>query len=128
MKRLVNISLCVFITLSLILSIAFIVIEGRLLFSGDYLVYNTPFNGFIRYLFRFLLALFVLGKSILDYVYLNKQGSIKEYLFYSDIGLIYASIVVLLNSTNYVGVILLTLTSVIALIKLLKYKLEKQSK
>ena len=38
------------------LSLIFVIIEGRLLFSGDWLLYERPFIGCMQYLIRFLLA------------------------------------------------------------------------
>ena len=36
--------------ISLVLSLAFLVIEGRLIFSQDWIIYESPINGLIRYL------------------------------------------------------------------------------
>ena len=117
MKTITNIFLCLFISISLILSLAFIVIEGRLLFSGDWLIYHNPINGFIRYLLRFLLALFVFVKGIIEFTNLNKNNKTKEFLIYSDIGLFLAAVVIYITSTNFVGVIILPLATMIVLIK-----------
>ena len=54
MSKLFRVLVYIFSSLAILLSLAFIFIEGRLLFSGDYLVYDSPFNGFIRYFFKFL--------------------------------------------------------------------------
>ena len=53
---------CVFLLLSgsfliIFLSIIFVFIEGRLLFSGDWFLYERPWLGGMQYLFRFLLAI-----------------------------------------------------------------------
>lgn len=117
MKTITNIFLCLFVSISLILSLAFIVIEGRLLFSGDWLIYNNPLNGFIRYLLRFLLALFVFVKGIIEFTNLNQNNKTKEFLIYSDIGLFLAAVVIYITSTNFVGVIILPLATIIVLIK-----------
>ena len=121
MKTITNIFLCLFVSISLILSLAFIVIEGRLLFSGDWLIYNNPLNGFIRYLFRFLLALFVLIKGIIEFKNLNKYTNIQEYLFFSDLGLFLAAVVIYITSTNYVGVVILSIATLITVIKGVKF-------
>ena len=39
------------------LSLLFVIIEGRLLFSGDWLLYERPWIGGIQYLLRFLMAI-----------------------------------------------------------------------
>ena len=121
MKTITNIFLCLFVSISLILSLAFIVIEGRLLFSGDWLIYNNPLNGFIRYLFRFLLALFVLIKGIIEFKNLNEYTNIQEYLFFSDLGLFLAAVVIYITSTNYVGVVILSIATLITVIKGVKF-------
>lgn len=38
-------------------ALAFVIIEGRLLFSGDWLLHEVPFFAFLRYFARFSLAL-----------------------------------------------------------------------
>ena len=121
MKTITNIFLCLFVSISLILSLAFIVIEGRLLFSGDWLIYNNPLNGFIRYLLRFLLALFVFVKGIIEFKNLNKYTNIQEYLFFSDLGLFLAAVVIYITSTNYVGVVILSIATLITVIKGVKF-------
>jgi hypothetical protein len=121
MKTITNIFLCLFVSISLILSLAFIVIEGRLLFSGDWLIYNNPLNGFIRYLFRLLLALFVLIKGIIEFKNLNEYTNIQEYLFFSDLGLFLAAVVIYITSTNYVGVVILSIATLITVIKGVKF-------
>ena len=121
MKTITNIFLCLFVSISLILSLAFIVIEGRLLFSGDWLIYNNPLNGFIRYLLRFLLALFVFVKGIIEFKNLNEYTNIQEYLFFSDLGLFLAAVVIYITSTNYVGVVILSIATLITVIKGVKF-------
>ena len=38
-------------------ALAFVIIEGRLLFSGDWLLHEMPFFAFLQYFSRFALAL-----------------------------------------------------------------------
>ena len=40
-----------------LVALAFVIIEGRLLFSGDWLLHEVPFFAFLRYFARFTLAL-----------------------------------------------------------------------
>ena len=113
MSKFCRVLVYIFSSIIIILSLAFIFIEGRLVFSGDYLVYDSPFNGFVRYFFRLLLALLVLGKSILEFTKIGKNGMLKEYLFYGDISLLLMSIIVLIFSTNYVGLVCILLSVLI---------------
>lgn len=127
MNKLFKILLVIISSLMMILSLVFIVIEGRLLFSGDWIIYDSPFNGFIRYLCRLLLSMLVFVKSLLEVIYINKKHIIKEYLFYGDISLVVMSIIILIFSTNYVGLICLIVSIVGLIIKIMyrKNDLEK---
>ena len=113
MSKFCRVLVYIFSSIIIILSLAFIFIEGRLVFSGDYLVYDSSFNGFVRYFFRLLLALLVLGKSIMEFTKIGKNGMLKEYLFYGDISLLLMSIIVLIFSTNYVGLVCILLSVLI---------------
>ena len=127
MNKLFKILLVIISSIIMILSLAFIVIEGRLLFSGDWLIYDNPFNGFIRYLCRLLIAIFAFTKSLLEVIYINKKHSIKEYLYYGDISLVLMSLSILVFSTNYVGLVCIIVSILGLLIKLIynKNNLEK---
>lgn len=113
MSKFCRVLVYIFSSIIIILSLAFIFIEGRLVFSGDYLVYDSPFNGFVRYFFRLLLAFLVFGKSVLEFTKIGKNGMLKEYLFYGDISLLLMSIIILIFSTNYVGLICILLSVLI---------------
>lgn len=122
MNKLFKVLLVIISSIIMILSLAFIVIEGRLLFSGDWLIYDSPFFGCIRYLGRLLLSAFAFTKCLLEIIYINKEHKLKEYLGYADIGLVIMSVVILIFSTNYVGVVCIVLSFVNFIIKLIKYK------
>ena len=113
MSKFCRVLVYIFSSIIIILSLAFIIIEVRLVFSGDYLVYDSPFNGFVRYFFRLLLAFLVLGKSVLEFTKIGKNGMLKEYLFYGDISLLLMSIIILIFSTNYVGLVCILLSVLI---------------
>ena len=119
MKNLFKVLLIIVSSIIMILSLAFIFIEGRLLFSGDWIVYDNPFNGMIRYLCRLLLSIFAFIKSLLEIIYINKEHKMKEYLWYTDISLIVISIIVLLFSTNFVGLVCIVLATINFVIKLI---------
>lgn len=125
MSKVLNISRIVISILIMILSLIFIFIEGRIILSGDFLVYDSVFNAFIRYLFR--LALSVLSFVIGFYEIKNikkKDKKISEYLMYGSVSLVIISIVVIIFSTNYVGIILLSLSILFLLNKYLLYKVK----
>ena len=122
MNKLFKVLLVIISSIIMILSLAFIVIEGRLLFSGDWLIYDSPLLGCIRYLGRLLLSVFAFTKCLLEIIYINKEHKLKEYLGYADIGLVVMSVVILIFSTNYVGLVCIVLSFVNFIIKLIKYK------
>ena len=125
MSKLFKVLLVIISSIIMILSLAFIVIEGRLLFSGDWLIYDSPFNGFIRYLCRLLIAIFAFTKSLLEVIYINKKHSIKDYLYYGDISLVLMSLSILVFSTNYVGIICTVLANLLLLVKFVNFKVNK---
>ena len=122
MNRLFKVLLVIISSIIMILSLLFIVIVGRFLFSGDWLIYDGAFFGVFRYLCRLLLSIFVFIKSLLEVIYINKKHSIKEYLSYGDIALVVMSIVILIFSTNYVGVICLILSGLNLFVRKLIFK------
>ena len=125
MNKLFKVLLVIISSIIMILSLAFIVIEGRLLFSGDWLIYDNPFNGFIRYLCRLLIAIFAFTKSLLEVIYINKEHSIKEYLLYGDISLVLMSLSILVFSSNYIGIICTVLANLLLLVKFVNFKVNK---
>ena len=66
--------------LTILLSIVFIVIEGRTLFRCDWQLYENTVDGFIRYLFRLLISNYALFIGIFTYFVLRKK-QIDEILF-----------------------------------------------
>ena len=125
MNKLFKVLLVIISSIIMILSLAFIVIEGRLLFSGDWLIYDSPFFGCIRYLGRLLLSVFAFTKCLLEIIYINKEHKLKEYLGYADIGLVVMSVVILIFLTNCVGFICIFLATLNILIKFLSIKIIK---
>lgn len=120
MKKLFKILIVFLSSIIMLFAFAFIFIEGRLLFSGDWLVYDSPIMGFIRYLSRLLIAIGVFMKSLLEIIYINKDKKIKEYLWYLDIAYILIAICVIAFSANYVGIICIALACINFAIKFLE--------
>ena len=123
MNKLFEVLILVISSIIMIFSLAFIVIEARLIFSLDWLAYDSPFMGCIRYLSRLIIALFVFSKSLLEITNINKENNkVKEYLYYFDFIYVLISIVIIFNSTNYVGIICVVLASINLLIKFISKK------
>ena len=111
-----NILFILLLILVLILSFAFIFIEGRLLISLDWIVYDSPEIGFIRYFFRLLLAIYVFITTILGLINLKKKNNILDkYLLIFNISQVIMSIILLIFVPNFLGEIALTLLIIILL-------------
>ena len=124
MRKLLNIAIGFFTVFILIFSILFIIIEGRLVFSGDWKVYDNVINGLIRHLLRLILSLLVFGISIVELVNLKLQKeNLFYYLVYFDLGLIIMSLITLIFAANYIGIICVIFMFLITLLKLYYYVL-----
>lgn len=98
--------------LVIVFSLYFLVIEGRSLFSGDWLLYENTLSGFIRYFFRFLLSIYSLVLSISTYFILRKkydQTSISNAFHLGVIALFISCIIVGIFSSNYLDYLLFIL-------------------
>lgn len=125
MSKVLSISRIFISTLIIILSLAFIFIEARLILAGDFLIYDNAFNGFIRYFFRLILSILSLLVALYEIINIKKKDEkIKEYLMYGSVSLVIMSIVCIFFITNYVGVILLGLSSLLLLNKFLLIKVK----
>ncbi len=118
MRKIINVFLIFFCVISIVLALAFLVIEGRLLFAGDWIVYDNALNGLVRYLLRFMLALFVLFSVVCEIINLKKQNqTLSAYLFFAFLSLVFLSIVLCVFATNFVGVICLALSTILCVLK-----------
>ena len=126
MKKILNILLCFICSIIIILSLAVIFIEGRLLISLDWSIYDNPINGFIRYLFRLIIACFSLTVALLEIINIFKKFNFSIVLLFLDISLMLSCIIILLFSTNYVGLVCLTLSTLLLLFKTLLTILNKK--
>ena len=106
MKILVNILLGFINFIVIILSLAFIIIEARLLISLDFLIYDNIINGFIRYFLRAIIAMYVFVTAIFVYINMIKEKEkISKLLLISILSIFIVSIILLFTTTNYVGFI-----------------------
>ena len=124
MSKVLSISRIIISTLIIILSIVFIFIEARLILAGDYLIYDNALNGFIRYLFRLILSILSFIVALFEIINIKKKDEkIKEYLMYGSVSLVVMSLTIIFFSTNYVGIVLLSLSSLLLLNKVLLIKI-----
>lgn len=121
MKKLLNVLLIIFSVIASILSLVFIVLEVRLLFSLDWTIYDNVFNGMIRYLFRLLLSIFVLLVCLANIINLKfKKTSLEILLMFSIVSIFISSIIISIFASNYVGLVCVLLSFIILSIKTTK--------
>lgn len=124
MKKLLNVLLIILFSIVSVLALAFIFIEGRLVLSLEWKVYDNPMNGLVRYLFRLLIAIYCLVVSILEIINIKKKNKVLEsYLVVFDISFVVISLVVLVYATNYINLICIVLALLILIVKYLKVRL-----
>lgn len=120
MKKVFNVITGIFSAIILLLSVVFIVIEGRLLFCGDWVIYDNAAAGFFKYFFRLVLALFAATHSIFEYINMKKKNDkITHYLFIGNFVLVIMGMVLVFTATNMVGEIGLLIAMVTLLVKVL---------
>ncbi len=107
MKKAANIILCIVSSIIAILSIAFLVIEGRLLLSFDWALHEHEFLGFIQYLARVGLSVLCLSASVSSIVYMNRKAFIFE-----GFCLLAVAIAISISATNGIGLYMIIAASV----------------
>lgn len=85
-----------------IISLAFTIIEGRLLLSFDWSLHEQGLLGFVQYLARLGIAVLCLATSISSIVYINK----KDFIF-EGCCMLTVAIAIAINATNGVGLYLI---------------------
>ena len=117
MKKVLNIFNVIISSIVLLLSLIFIFIEGRLLFSGDWLIYDNVILGMFKYLFRLIIAISAGMYSILTFINIKKKSSIlTNFLFMLSVCLFIVSIFMIVYTANYVDKISIIIASIILLI------------
>ena len=117
MKKVLNIFNVIISSIVLLLSLIFIFIEGRLLFSGDWLIYDNVILGMFKYLFRLIIAIFVGMYSILTFINIKKKsGILTNFLFMLSVCLFIVSTFMIIYTANYVDKISIIIASIILLI------------
>ena len=106
MKKISKVFLKVVSSIILLVSLVMIIVYLRLLFSGDYIIYDSPINGFIRYFFRFILALLFCTMAIIEiFTKLQKYNFINKNINFLELSLFIVSIFILIYGTNYIGIL-----------------------
>ena len=93
-----------------IISLVMMFVYGRLIVCKDFMIYDSPLNGFIRYFLRFVLSGLYLFMSIIEILSLDKKSIfIKKNHYFFEVLLLISSVIILVFSTNYIGIISLLL-------------------
>lgn len=121
MKKAANVILGIVSVIIAILSLAFLVIEGRLLLSFDWTLHEHEFLGFIQYLARVGLSLLCLATSISSLVYMVRKTFIFEGLC-----LLAVAAAISISATNGVGLYMIIAASVYLASAVLHYLAAKR--
>ena len=125
MKIIIKSILCFIWAIISVLCLAFIFIEGRLLAMGDWLVYDNYLNGFIRYLLRLLIAIYILFLAVLEFINLKKK-KYQSAITLGVISLIPFGIIAGFYGTNYVDIICFVLMLILVFLKAITIFLERK--
>lgn len=124
MRKTISILLYIISVIIGILSVAMMFIEGRLLLSGDFIIYDSVLNGLIRYLLRFIIASSYLFMVLCELIKsIRKNNFINNNLLFFELLLFMVSIIIFIFATNYIGVISFILMLLFIILKVLKVKL-----
>ena len=107
MKRTANVILIIISAIIAILSLAFLVIEARLVLSFDWTLHEHEFLGFIQYMARLGISALCLATSISSIVYINKKSFILE-----GACILAVAIATAIGATNGIGLYLIIAASV----------------
>lgn len=119
MKKISKVFLKVVSSIILLVSLVMIIVYLRLLFSGDFIIYDSPINGFIRYFFRLILALLFCTMAIIEiFTKLQKYNFINENINFLELSLFIVSIFILIYGTNYIGILSFGLMFLFYILKL----------
>lgn len=125
MKKIINIIFYLICFIIALLSFAMMFIELRLLISGDFIIYDNVFNGFIRYFFRFLLScLFVFMVLCESIRKIKNNDFIKNNLLVFEMSMLIASVIIFLTTTNYINIIVILLMIMFIALKILKINIK----
>ena len=114
MKTLMRILIAIFSVVVCVAGLAFTFIEGRLIVSGDWLLFDSPIVGLMQYLIRLAVAVGGITVGVMAIARLKTRSVVVESAY-----LWLASIVIAIFASNGVGVYILLLASVYLLLNVL---------
>ena len=121
MKKINNVLFYFVTSLILLVSLIMLIIEMRLLISGDFLLCDNEFNAFIRYFLRTLIAVGFMSVAVIEIFQIAKKCQfLEKNLYFVEFLLLIVSIVILIYGTNYVGIVCFVLTGLFLSLKTIK--------
>lgn len=90
----------------MLLSIFFIVIEGRTLFSREISIFNNVAGGYVTYSSRFILALLILVISVISLIYfIRKNNKLSIYVYFFSLTVLISSVIISIYATNFIDIL-----------------------
>lgn len=90
----------------MLLSIFFIVIEGRTLLSREISIFNNVAGGYVTYSSRFILALLILFISVISLIYfIRKNNKLSIYVYFFSLTVLISSVIISIYATNFIDIL-----------------------
>lgn len=102
----------------IVFSLLMAVIEARFIFAFDWSIYDSSFSALVRYLCRLALAIYALRICVMELDDLKLNNKKREtFLMFADLSLLVMSILILIFSANYIGIVCIVLASLLIVLK-----------
>lgn len=118
--KVVNIIEKIILGIMVFLAFLLVVIEGRGLFSGEWVIYDSFISGFFKYFCKFILAFIFILFGIVEMTKLKNVSFLKDNLRVVEIGLVIDGILIVIFATNYLNLVVLLVLGLFVLIKVTK--------
>ena len=94
----------------MLLSIFFIVIEGRTLFGGEISIFNNVAGGYVTYSSRFILAILFFVISVISLIYfIRKNDKLSIYVYFFSLTVLISSVIISTYATNFIDILFVVL-------------------
>lgn len=94
----------------MLLSIFFIVIEGRTLFCGEISIFNNVAGGYVTYSSRFILAILFFVISVISLIYfIRKNNKLSIYVYFFSLTVLISSVIISTYATNFIDILFVVL-------------------
>ncbi len=94
----------------MLLSIFFIVFEGRTLFGGEISIFNNVAGGYVTYSSRFILAILFFVISVISLIYfIRKNDKLSIYVYFFSLTVLISSVIISTYATNFIDILFVVL-------------------